>query len=59
MVPLKDVAGRVYTFKSNLECFGLGMLTPPLPDKVRSHMVLVLGGVPRKLDYVQIMTVST
>jgi hypothetical protein len=58
MVLLKDVQGRVYEFKSNSECLGLGMPTPVLPDKVRGHMVLVLGGVPRKLDYVKVMTVS-
>jgi len=52
----------VYKFKSNPECLGLGIPTPVLPDKVRGHMdlvlVLVLGGVPRKLDYVKVMTVS-
>ena len=52
----------VHKFKSNPECLGLGIPTPILPDKVRGYMdlvlVLVLGGVSRKLDYVKVMTVS-
>jgi hypothetical protein len=59
MVLLRDVQGRVYTFKSRSECLGLGMLTPDVPDIVRSHMVLVLNIVPGKLDYVKVMTVTT
>jgi hypothetical protein len=58
MVLLKDVQGRVYKFKSNSECYGLGIPTPILLDKVRGYMVLILGGVPRKLGYVKAMTVS-
>ncbi len=58
MVPLKDVQGRVYKFKSNSESLGLGIPTPLLPDKVRGHMVLVLDSVPGKLDYIKVMTVS-
>jgi hypothetical protein len=58
MVVLKDVQGRVYKFKSNSECLGLGIPTPLLQDKVRGHMVLVIGIVPEKLDYVKVMTVS-
>jgi hypothetical protein len=58
MVPLKDVQGRVYTFKSNSECLGLGIPTPVLLNNVRGHMVLVLGDVPRTSDYVKVMTVS-
>ncbi len=58
MVLLRDFEGGVYTFKSNSECLDLGVPTPVLPEKVRGHMVLVLGGVPKKLDYVKVMTVS-
>jgi hypothetical protein len=58
MVLLKDVQGRVYKFKSNSECLGLGIPTLVLPDKVRDDKVLVLGDVPRKLDYVKVMIVS-
>ena len=58
MVPLKDVQGRVYRFKSRSECFGLGMPTLDVTDVVRSHLVLVLDIVPGKLDYVKVMTVS-
>jgi len=58
MVPLKDVQGRVYKFKSRSQCLGLGMPTLDVTDVVRSHMVLVLDIVPRKLDYVKVMTVS-
>jgi hypothetical protein len=58
-VLLRDVQGRVYKFKSSLECLGFSMLTPEVKDVVRSHMVLVLDIVPGKLDYVKVMTVST
>lgn len=58
MILLRDIQGRVYKFKSNSECLDLGIPTPVLPEKVRAHMVLVLGGVPGKLDHVKIMTVS-
>jgi hypothetical protein len=58
MVPLKDVQGRVYKFLSNSECLDLGIPTPVLPEKVRGHMVLVLSGVPGKLNHVKVMTVS-
>ena len=58
IVPLKDVHGRVYKFKSNSKCLDLGVPTLVLPDKVRRDKVLVLGGVPRKLDYVKVMIVS-
>jgi hypothetical protein len=33
--------------------------TSVLPDEVHGDKALVLGGVPRKLDYVKVMTVST
>jgi hypothetical protein len=59
MVLLRDVQGKVYKFKSRSDYLGLGMLTPDVLDVVRSHMVLVLGIVPGKLDYVKVMTVST
>ncbi|KIM99963.1 hypothetical protein OIDMADRAFT_30332 [Oidiodendron maius Zn] len=61
MVPLKDVQGRVYKFKSRSECLGLGLGIPTLdvPDVVRSHMVLVLDIVPGKLDYVKVMTITS
>ncbi|TVY30621.1 hypothetical protein LHYA1_G001206 [Lachnellula hyalina] len=59
MVLLRDFEGGVYTFKSNSECLDLGIPTPVLPEKVRGHMVLVLGGVPRKLDYVKVMTITS
>jgi hypothetical protein len=58
MMLLRDVQGRVYKFKSRSECLGLGMLTLDITDVVRSHMVLVLDIVPRRLDYVKVMTVS-
>jgi len=58
MVLLRDIQGRVYRFKSNLEYLVLATPTSVLPDKVRGHMVLVLGGVSRKLDYVKVMIVS-
>lgn len=58
MVPLKDVQGRIYKFKSSSECFGLGMPTLDVTDVVRSHLVLVLDIVLGKLDYVKVMTVS-
>lgn len=38
---------------------GLGMLTLDVTDVVRSHMVLVLGIVPGKLDYVKVMTITS
>jgi len=50
---------RVYKFKSISECLDLGIPTPVLPEKVRGHMVLVLGGVPRRLDYVKVMTITS
>ena len=59
MVLLRDVQGRVYNFKSRLECLGLGMLTLDVADVVRSHMVIVLDIMPGKLDYVKVMTVRT
>ncbi|KAH8790829.1 hypothetical protein F5882DRAFT_257432, partial [Hyaloscypha sp. PMI_1271] len=59
MVPLKDVQGRVYKFKSRSQCLGLGMPTLDVTDVVRSHMVLVLDIVPRKLDYVKVMTITS
>ena len=55
---LKDVQGEVYKFKSTSEYFGLDTPTLDLTDVVRSHLVLVLSVVPRKLDYVKVMTVS-
>ena len=58
MVPLKDVQGRFHKFKSNSACSGLDIPTPVLPDKERGHMLLVLGGVLRKLDYVKFMTMG-
>ena len=51
MVLLRDVQGRVYKFRSNSECLGLDIPTPVLSDKVRGHMVLVVGGVPGKVDF--------
>jgi hypothetical protein len=58
MVPPKDVQGRIYKFKSKSECLGLGIPIPVVPDIVRGHMILVLGVVPGKMDYVKIITVS-
>jgi hypothetical protein len=58
MVQLEDVQGRVYTLKSKLACLASSILTLVDLDIVRGHMVLVLGVVPRKIDYVKIMTVS-
>ncbi len=58
MVPLKDVQGKVYKFKSRSECFGLGMPALDVTDVVRRHLVLVLDIVPGKLDCVKVMTVS-
>ena len=51
-------SGRVYKFKSRLECLGLGMPTLDVTDVMRSHMVLVRDIVPGKLDYVKVITVS-
>ena len=59
MVRLKDVQGKIYKFKSTSECFGLDTPTLDLTDVVRSHLVLVLNVVSKKLDYVKVMTVST
>ncbi|KAL3421824.1 hypothetical protein PVAG01_05980 [Phlyctema vagabunda] len=59
MVLLKDIQGRVYTFKSRSECLGLGILTPDVPDIVRSHMVLVLNIMPGKLDYMKVITITS
>ena len=58
MVPLKNVQGRVYKFKSRLECFGLGMPTLDITDVVRSHLVLVLDIMLGKLDYIKVIIVS-
>ena len=59
MVPLKDIQGKVYKFKSRSECFDSGMLALDVTDVVRRHMVLVVDIVPGKLDCVKVMTVST
>ena len=59
MVPLKDVQGRIYKFKSRSECFGMCMPALDNTDVIRNHIVLVLDIVPGKLDYVKVMTVST
>ncbi|KAH7418764.1 hypothetical protein BKA64DRAFT_635883 [Cadophora sp. MPI-SDFR-AT-0126] len=59
MVLLRDVQGRVCTFLSNSECLDLGTTTPVLPEKVRGHMVLVLGGVPGKSAHVKVMTITS
>ena len=58
MVSPKLVQGRIYSFKSKSELQQLGIELPDVPDVVRGHMVLVLGIVPSKKDYVTIMTVS-
>jgi hypothetical protein len=42
IVPLKDIQGRVYKFKSRSECLGLGMPTLDVTDVVRSHMAILI-----------------
>ena len=42
MVPLKEVQGRIYKFKSRSECFGLGLPTLDITDVVRSQLFLAL-----------------
>merc|ERR1712144_99946 len=59
IVLLRDVQGRVCTFLSNSECLDLGITTPALPEKVRGHMVFVLGGVPGKSAHVKVMPITS
>lgn len=58
MVSLKDVQGRIYSFKSKTELLKLGIIVPDIPDIARRHKVLVLCTVPSKKHYVRVMTVS-
>jgi len=50
--------GGFYKFKNNSECCNSGIPTRVLPDEMRGHMVLVLGNIPGKLNYIKIITVS-
>jgi hypothetical protein len=58
IVPHRDIQGKVYKFKNNSEYLGLGILTPVIPDIIRGYMVLVLGIIPGKSDYIKIMIIS-
>jgi hypothetical protein len=55
-----SVEGRVYRFRHKNEYEELQIKLPPdVTDIVRIHMVLVLDWVPKRTDYVKVMTVSS
>lgn len=54
----KRCPGQGLHIQEQFRILVFGHTTLVLPDKVRGDKFLILGGVPRKVDYVKVMIVS-
>ncbi|KAF1809577.1 hypothetical protein P152DRAFT_153203 [Eremomyces bilateralis CBS 781.70] len=59
MGPRNSVEGRIYSFRSEAECAGLGVVFPDIPSIVLCHRVLVLDWIPQRKGYVKVMTITS